>query len=250
MPKAILDATVFINIPKLKTHRKAGVTLSLKNLIGILGDKTCIAHHRRKKDEYEKFDLWEYSKWYFKYFVRLYMPTWFITGVYKIYKTIFLGGRSLQQANMEFGVTPMEGNWYGNDTIWRSIVDVNNILFFADKKGQMQSLQQRKYLTIIDGIIGMQKEGPLEGVPKECGLLIGGFHPTAVDAIAAGLMGFDHRKITAIRKAFKDDKYNLTPFSYDDIRVYSKISPSEINSPFQPSKRWIGKIEREMEEHE
>ena len=146
---------------------------------------------------------------------------------------------------MEFGVTPMEGNWYGNDTIWRSIVDVNNILFFADKNGRMHSKQQRKYITIIDGIIGMQKEGPLEGIPMSSGLLVGGSHPTAVDAVASQLMGFDYHKITAIRKAFADEKYVLTPFSYDDIRINSPILLHQVNCTFQPSKRWIGHIERE-----
>ena len=32
-------ADVFINLPKLKTHKKTGVTLSLKNLVGINADK-------------------------------------------------------------------------------------------------------------------------------------------------------------------------------------------------------------------
>ena len=38
IPKTILNSDIFINVPKLKTHRKAGVTLSMKNIIGINGD--------------------------------------------------------------------------------------------------------------------------------------------------------------------------------------------------------------------
>src|SRR5690606_2650770 len=34
-----------INLPKLKTHKKTGVTLSLKNLVGINGDKNWLPHH-------------------------------------------------------------------------------------------------------------------------------------------------------------------------------------------------------------
>src|SRR5687768_17691117 len=44
--KDVLDADVVINLPKLKTHRKAGVTCALKNLIGINGNKEFLPHHR------------------------------------------------------------------------------------------------------------------------------------------------------------------------------------------------------------
>ncbi|MGH9370062.1 MAG: DUF362 domain-containing protein, partial [Vicinamibacterales bacterium] len=44
--RAILDADVVVNLPKLKTHKKAGVTCALKNLIGINGNKEYLPHHR------------------------------------------------------------------------------------------------------------------------------------------------------------------------------------------------------------
>ena len=42
--RSAMDADVFINLPKLKTHKKVGVTLSLKNLVGINGDKNYLPH--------------------------------------------------------------------------------------------------------------------------------------------------------------------------------------------------------------
>ena len=42
----VLDADVIINLPKLKTHKKAGITCALKNLIGINGNKEFLPHHR------------------------------------------------------------------------------------------------------------------------------------------------------------------------------------------------------------
>ena len=42
----IIDADVVINLPKLKTHKKAGITCALKNLIGINGNKEYLPHHR------------------------------------------------------------------------------------------------------------------------------------------------------------------------------------------------------------
>lgn len=38
-------ADVFINLPKMKVHKKTGVTLSLKNLVGINADKNWLPHY-------------------------------------------------------------------------------------------------------------------------------------------------------------------------------------------------------------
>ena len=40
-----MEADVFINLPKLKTHKKVGVTCSLKNLVGINANKNWLPHH-------------------------------------------------------------------------------------------------------------------------------------------------------------------------------------------------------------
>ena len=45
LPASILKADVFINLPKLKTHRKAGITGAMKNLVGINGSKDWLPHH-------------------------------------------------------------------------------------------------------------------------------------------------------------------------------------------------------------
>src|SRR5438552_2282393 len=39
-----LNSGIVINLPKLKTHKKAGVTLSLKNLVGLNTDKNLLPH--------------------------------------------------------------------------------------------------------------------------------------------------------------------------------------------------------------
>ncbi|HEY3914586.1 MAG TPA: DUF362 domain-containing protein, partial [Verrucomicrobiae bacterium] len=43
--REILEADVVINLPKLKTHAKAGITAALKNLVGINGNKEFLPHH-------------------------------------------------------------------------------------------------------------------------------------------------------------------------------------------------------------
>src|SRR3989442_326262 len=47
----VLEADFVVNVPKAKTHKKAGVTLCLKNLVGINGDKNYLPHHRAGRPE-------------------------------------------------------------------------------------------------------------------------------------------------------------------------------------------------------
>ncbi len=244
VPASILQADLFINLPKMKTHRKAGVTLSMKNLIGINGDKSWIAHHRRGIDEYPQFKFIEYLKWYVSYYLKIYAPKFLITFIYKMYRMVCLKGQSLKDHGMRHGACLMEGNWHGNDTVWRTILDLNNIIFFADKKGTIKCEQQRKYLSIIDGIIGMDQEGPMEGYPKKTGILTGGFHPVAVDYVTNYIMGYDYKKIPTIKNGFNEKFYNLTNFAPKDIVVSSDQEWQNINLQFAPTKGWIRKIER------
>jgi len=44
LSRSVMDADVIINLPKLKTHKKVGLTVSLKNLVGINGDKNYLPH--------------------------------------------------------------------------------------------------------------------------------------------------------------------------------------------------------------
>jgi len=240
----ILKSDVFINVPKLKTHRKGGVSLSLKNLVGINGDKSWIAHHRRGIDESPKFHLQSYLTWYLSYYSKNYAPRWFTTWLYTFYQTVILRRKTIKEHGMVHGGTTMEGNWYGNDTVWRTILDLNNILFFCNHEGMLHSTQQRKYLTIIDGIIGMEKEGPLDGLPKLSKLIVAGCHPVAVDYVTSTLMGFDPTRIPAIREGFCERFFDLTPFTPEQVSLVGNSNPDTSNLAFEPTKGWKGHIER------
>jgi uncharacterized protein (DUF362 family) len=240
----ILNSDLFINIPKLKTHRKAGVTLSLKNIIGINGDKSWIAHHCRGLDEYKKFHFMEYFKWYISYYFKNYAPVFITTLLYKLHRIIFLKGMDLKTHGMLRGGPTMEGNWYGNDTIWRTILDLNNIIFFSDKQGNMKSEKQRKYFTIIDGIIGMENEGPMDGNPKKCGIILGGNHPVVLDCIGSWIMGFNFEKIPSLKKAFEKKFFNLIDIDKRIIINLIEKKFDKINFHFNPSKGWKEYIER------
>jgi uncharacterized protein (DUF362 family) len=51
------------------------------------------------------------------------------------------------------------------------------------------------HVSVIDGILGMEGDGPVGGTPIHMGLALAGMDPVAVDAAAAMLMGFDPHEI-------------------------------------------------------
>jgi uncharacterized protein (DUF362 family) len=124
LPETLYSADVLVSMPKLKTHHWAGVTLSLKNMFGV------------------------------------------VPGVvYGWPKNIL--------------------HWQG---IHQSILDINSSL----------PLPQ---FAIVDGIVGMEGNGPLQGQAKNSGVLIFGDDLVAVDATAARLMTIEPQKIHYLAKA-------------------------------------------------
>lgn len=204
----VLDADVIITLPKMKVHRKVGVTLSLKNTVGILANKNCLPHYRLgyypKGDAYpppmnlrEKF-LFSLDPMRLCIFKTV--EEWLL-----IYNALYSFTRKL------FKVKSIgRGDWYGNDTVWRGALDLNTILFYADSNGDLRSKPQREYFTVVDGIIGGEGEGPVNPVPKICRTLLAGSNPALVDMVGTMVMGFDYRKIPLLRNAIDSPLINRT----------------------------------------
>ncbi len=100
-------------------------------------------------------------------------------------KTHHWAGATLSLKNL-FGTLP--GTCYGwpkNELHWRgvenSIVDIG--------------LTRTPDLAIVDGIIGMEGDGPLNGTPKPLGAIIMGADPLAVDATCCRLMMLDPKRV-------------------------------------------------------
>lgn len=53
----------------------------------------------------------------------------------------------------------------------------------------------RPHLSVVDGFVGMHREGPRHGSPVKLGVVVAGADPVAVDAVAAAVMGFEPRQI-------------------------------------------------------
>src|SRR6201981_2424820 len=117
LPKTVLGVDFRVSMPKLKTHHWAGVTLSMKNMFGIVPG-SC------------------------------------------------------------YGWPKNVLHWAGID---RSILDIN--------------AAARPDFAIVDGIVGMEGNGPIQGTPKDSGVLIFGNDPVAVDATSCRIMGLVPEKV-------------------------------------------------------
>lgn len=245
-----LQADVVINLPKLKTHRKAGMTGALKNMIGINGSKDWLPHHRVGSKE-EGGD--EYLKKSWRKRLRTFLIEKQDASSNKIFIVALSGPRfflSLVKHIILYPDPYLEGSWWGNDTIPRTITDTNKIVFYADKKGELQNKPQRKIITLVDAIVAGEKEGPLEPSPKSCGLIIGGFNSVAIDLVASGIMGFDYQKIPTLKYALRSKKYKLFNGNLEEINILlnnKKMNIEELrrgfNFKFIPSQKWKGHIE-------
>jgi uncharacterized protein (DUF362 family) len=247
---SILQADAVISLPKIKTHRKAGITACLKNSIGINGHKDWLPHHRRGGvsrggDEY----LYPNP---FKAIADSLME--WADLEHSPIKVKFLRGCRAIASRLGKVATPdkyFEGGWYGNDTLWRTILDLNRILLYADRWGKMQHRVQRECLFLADGIIAGEGEGPLEPTAKPCGLLVGGVSAPVVDAVIVRLMGFDFQKIPSIREAFALPNYPLVDFGPEQIEIVSNSPQLESISIFEPgfslnfvpAQGWQGRVE-------
>jgi uncharacterized protein (DUF362 family) len=116
-PKTVLGVDFLVSMPKLKTHHWAGVTLSLKNMFGIVPG-SC------------------------------------------------------------YGWPKNVLHWAGID---RTILDIN--------------ASARPDFAIVDGIVGMEGNGPIQGIPKACGVLVFGDDPVAVDSTCCRVMGLLPEKV-------------------------------------------------------
>lgn len=217
----VLQSDVVISIPKLKVHKKAGVTLNIKNMVGINGDKNYLVHYQvgtqsKGGDEFlidskiANFDRtimdltigrnWKYGKYLFA----LYLKCKRIFGI-------------VESRNIG------EGNWCGNDTAWRMAVDINRILLYSDTLGRLLPKRKRCYMALIDGIIGGEGEGPLRPKQVRSGAIILGYNPVATDIVGTAYMGIDYTKI----KSFMEkgtERRKLKSFGAEEIVINSTDS--------------------------
>ena len=253
--RSVLASNVVISVPKLKTHKKTGITVNLKNLVGINGDKNYLAHYRigspaQGGDEYPNsanLVLLVLRAWNrFSRGILLAPNKQWLRNLYQIIKIPFSLLRRGYKLIWKETILEM-GNWHGNDTCWRMCLDLNHILRFADKDGQLHKVPQRRYFCIVDGIIAGDGSGPLNPDPKPCGVVITGDDPYQTDYVCAHLMGFDPKKIKLLDRASTDDIVGFDPntLHISCVNNGDTIPFESVNFRFRPSPGWFKNIECE-----
>jgi hypothetical protein len=185
---------------------KSGVTLNLKNIVGVTTNKLYIPHYRigspsKSGDEMPDYRMIEKIK---KQAER-YKNSVIRRFLYTMSNMARDKANFIRKVEINYRkVKPTDGSWEGNDTIWRVILDLNKIMFFANTNGVLRNNIQRTFFYIVDGIIGVEKNGPLAGLKNNAGVLLGGYNPFTVDLVTLRLMGFDYKKIPLMKNARKD----------------------------------------------
>lgn len=244
--EVVLDADVIINIPKPKTHRIAGYTSALKNMIGVNARKEYLPHHRQgmKKDGGDECAE--------KHKILKYINTkgndvknWALKHQYDCIKNIANEfsrriGRILdykEENRKKFGM------WYGNDTIWRTILDVNHIVYYFGKDRIMHEERQRIVLHFGDMIVCGDKEGPLHPSYKKVGGILFSDNPVEFDCCVVKLMGFDYKKFPTLANALCDEKLCVKNFEHiilhsNEEKFNRKVSDINISFKFEPTRGW------------
>jgi hypothetical protein len=221
--RELFHADVVISIPKIKTHQKAGITCALKNIVGLNGDKDFLPHHRiggtkmggdsypgkNKLRHWAELALDNANR-------RLGKPGyWFWSRFSSVLWRLSFPAKEHQ----------LNAAWYGNDTTWRMVMDLNLVVNFGKEDGTLADVPQRFLYSFCDGIVGGQGDGPLWPDPLNLGV---------VSICMAQLMSLNVVKIPLLMaaKAFMPGrnvsiKLNGKPIKQEELQQYAvKAKPS------------------------
>jgi len=194
--RKVFDTDLLINLPKMKTHIKAGLTGALKNLVGINGHKEFLPHHILGASE-NGGDCYYKRNCLRNLYDAAYDTFWTRYGelpeARRKLGTFMLGGL-WRASRILTGDSTSAGSWFGNETIWRMTLDLNHLLYFGKRA-------PKKVISIVDGIIAGEGEGPLSPSAKPTGILVGGENPAYVDAVLAQLIGYNISRVPTVYQA-------------------------------------------------
>lgn len=206
----LFDADIVVSMPKIKTHQKAGITAALKNTVGLNGDKDFLPHHRKgginaggdcypgdnflRRNAEHIYDFANSRKGKLSYAIGIRLAA------------------LLWRLSLPKSTDSEAAGWYGNDTTWRMVLDLNKIALYGTKSGKLMTTKQRNYFSLGDGIIGGQGNGPLDPDPLPLGIISFTNNSAMHDVLCAIMMNFDFKKINMLRTVYKlseKDEINL-----------------------------------------
>jgi hypothetical protein len=218
----IIEADVVINLPKLKTHKKAGITNALKNLVGINGNKEFLPHHRiggsgRGGDCYPGDNL---VKRAYEYIADRQNMTVSVAEGKMLAGVAAQFERVMRLQGDQIGV---EGAWSGNETVPRMCLDLNRILLYGKPDAALGKKVQRRVLHIVDAVVAGQGDGPLASDELPLGLILAGENASAIDWVGAHFLGYDARKIPLLTHSFENFRWRIADFEPSEIDVLGEL---------------------------
>jgi len=88
----------------------------------------------------------------------------------------------------------------------------------------------RRHLIVVDGIVGMEGNGPLLGEPVQTEAIIAGTSPVSVDATCSRIMGFDPAQISHIKTCSEG---GLGPLDAEKINIVG-ADIAAVAKPYAP----------------
>lgn len=197
--KEVVDADIVITLPKIKTHQKAGLTNAMKILVGVNGDKDYLPHHRLGAKGYG-------GDCYPKYNIFRSCSEWFLDAANRRIGKSFYGylttlSAFLWKLSFPTDEQNLGAGWYGNDTVWRMVMDLNLIVEYGKKDGTLCNEKQRKIYSLCDGVICGQGNGPLNPEPLPLGMIAFSNNSYLMDIVAGKLFSLDIDSIPLLRVA-------------------------------------------------
>jgi uncharacterized protein (DUF362 family) len=238
LSETVLSADLVVNLPKLKTHKKTGVTLALKNLVGINGDKNLLPHHCVGSpddggDEFPGSAARDRMRSFATEIARALLKRGIGTGLVRWVRRAENATRGDDFIR--------SGNWHGNRTTWRMCIDLNRCLYYSDASGAHFDADApvHSVLTVLDGVVAGEGEGPLAPRDVPLGVVLASTDPVALDLTALRLMGFDEAQIPKVREPMRDETLRITA-----VREPSDVEVREVGRhATEPIARRLDEIE-------
>jgi uncharacterized protein (DUF362 family) len=243
------EADAILSLPKLKTHKKTGISAALKNVVGLSGNKEHLPHHRvggsfLGGDCYcGLHPLKRIAEFCLDRANRV-----IGTETYRLWARI---ASLFLNCQRKIGDSDIEGSWNGNDTAWRMALDLNRLLLFGRADGTIGRAPVRPVYSLTDAILAGQGEGPLASDPVYLGVVTFAHSSAFADLAHSYLMHFDWQKIPLIRSSFDNFRFPLTSsppsiceLYYRNCRVPLEEIAERLGRDFKPPRGWKDYIER------
>ncbi|HWE38643.1 MAG TPA: DUF362 domain-containing protein [Isosphaeraceae bacterium] len=183
-----------------KTHVISGITLSIKNMLSSIhpDDRVMMHGHASGGNGYDG--------WRKRAINVLKQDTWVIEWITRLLGRVKRLRNTLRGLDRPDGWERLSEREVG--FLKSTAVLHRNLVALTAKVGP--------HVSVIDGFVGMHREGPKHGAPIPLGVAIAGTDPVAVDSVAAAVMGFDPRTIAHLAMA---EAAGLGLADLDAIRV-------------------------------